>query len=217
MMSKRFSLSILSGAALLGISAFAQAENYEVTITNLTRNQVFSPVLVVSHRSNVHLFQAGDTASPELAAIAEGGDTGPMEALLDTLSGVSDFTTSGAIPPGMSASVTVQGRPYTSISALSMLVNTNDAFLALNGEAVSRWRGANVRVPAYDAGSEANTELCSDIPGPACPADSGNAHVDGEGFIHVHNGIQAVGDPELDPAEYDWRNPVASISIKRVH
>ena len=216
-MLQRLSVSTMAGVALLGASAFAQADNYEVTITNLTRNQVFSPVLVVSHRSNVHLFQAGESASPELAAIAEGGDTGPMEMLLQMTPGVADFTTSGPVPPAMSASVIVHGPALTSISVLSMLVNTNDAFLALNGERVSRWRGASVRVPAYDAGSESNNELCAEIPGPACGGAGPSPDDEGEGFIHIHNGVHGVGSMELDPAEYDWRNPVASIRIKRVH
>ena len=216
MMLTRLFMPILTGAALLSASAVAQAGNIEVTITNLTRHQVFSPVLVVSHARRLSLFQAGEPASMELAAIAEGGDTAPMEAMLAETSGVLDFSTSGPIPPGMSASVSILALPNTAISALSMLVNTNDAFLALNGEPATFGIPNTVSVPAYDAGSEANTELCADIPGPACPADSGNAHVDGEGFIHIHNGIHGVGDPELDPAEYDWHNPVASITIKRV-
>jgi hypothetical protein len=203
---------------LLGVSTLVQAADYEVTITNLTRHQIFSPLLVVSHKDNMNLFQAGHEASDELAAIAETGNVGPMEDALMGLPGVSDFANTGAVLlPGMSDSVVVQGRPYTRISVLSMLVNSNDAFLALNSQPATIWRPVSVQVPAYDAGSEANSELCSDIPGPACPPDSGNAHADeGEGFIHIHNGIHGIGDPELDPAEYDWRNPVAAITIKRV-
>ena len=213
----RFSQSLVVGLLLAG-SALAHAASYEVTVTNLTRNQVFSPVLAVSHSSNVSLFQVGESASPELVAIAEGGDVGPMEDLLENAAGVSDFANSGApVMPGMSVSLVVEDGPYTRISVLSMLVNTNDAFLALNGQQATIWRSVSVRVPAYDAGSEANTELCSDLPGPSCPADSGNAHVDeDEAFahIHVHNGIHGVGD--LDPTEDDWRNPVASIHIRRM-
>jgi len=36
----------------------------------------------------------------------------------------------------------------------------------------------------------------------------------GEGFVHVHSGIQGIAD--LDAARYDWRNPIAKISVKRV-
>lgn len=213
----RHLLQTLAAAVLLSASAHAAATDYEVTITNLTRNQVFSPILAVSHKRGIQLFSAGDMVSAELAAIAEGGDTAPLEGVLANTAEVMDFANSGApLPPGMSASILVQGAPYTRISVVSMLVNTNDAFLALNSEPVSIWRGADTYALAWDAGSEANTELCADIPGPACPADSGNAHVDGEGFIHIHNGIHGVGDADLDPAEYDWHNPVAQIQIHRV-
>lgn len=71
-----------------------------------------------------------------------------------------------------------------------------------------------VEAEAYDAGSEANSESCTYIPGPPC----GNAEVrdtgDAEGFVHVHAGVHGIGD--LDPAMHDWRNPVAEITIKRV-
>ena len=67
-------------------------------------------------------------------------------------------------------------------------------------------------------GTETNNELCTHIPGPACPMDSGNAQAGpGEGFIHVHRGFHgvAVDDPEggLTEAGYDWRNPVAEVFI----
>jgi hypothetical protein len=32
--------------------------------------------------------------------------------------------------------------------------------------------------------------------------------------VHIANGIQGVGD--LAPAMFDWRNPVASVSIRRM-
>ena len=37
---------------------------------------------------------------------------------------------------------------------------------------------------------------------------------DGEGFVHIHPGIH--GGNSLDPAQHDWRNPVAAISITRI-
>jgi hypothetical protein len=36
----------------------------------------------------------------------------------------------------------------------------------------------------------------------------------GEGFVHVHRGIHGVGD--LKPIGRDWRNPVATVSIRLV-
>jgi hypothetical protein len=70
-------------------------------------------------------------------------------------------------------------------------------------------------VGAFDAGSEGNNEDCAFVPGPACPPDSGNARStsDAEGYVHIHNGVHGIAD--LGPAAYDWRNPVAKITITR--
>jgi hypothetical protein len=73
-------------------------------------------------------------------------------------------------------------------------------------------RGETRSTMAYDAGSEKNNERASHIPGPCC----GNAFVrDPEGqLIRHHDGITGVGD--LDPALYDWQDPVARIAIERI-
>lgn len=102
----------------------------------------------------------------------------------------------------------------------SMMVNTNDAFVGLR--AVELHPGMSFTVPAYDSGTEENNEDCFSVPGPACGAirngepsvQSGN----GEGFVHVHRGIHGTfqGEPtDLDPSEYDWRNPSLLITVER--
>ena len=70
--------------------------------------------------------------------------------------------------------------------------------------------------PGYDAGSEANDELCANIPGPTCDGVGASPGVnDGdEGFVHIHRGMHDAGD--LSSAVYDWRNPVARITVSRV-
>ena len=42
---------------------------YEVTITNLTHGQVFSPPIVITHKHDFILFDLGEMASEELAAL----------------------------------------------------------------------------------------------------------------------------------------------------
>ena len=86
------------------------------------------------------------------------------------------------IPPGHSASVMVESGPgYRSISVVGMLATTNDSFFAVSGVQVpapaflffSAPRSKTLNAPAYDAGSEANSESCEFIPGPplweSCP------------------------------------------------
>jgi hypothetical protein len=63
----------------------------------------------------------------------------------------------------------------------------------------------------WDAGTEANNELSTHIPGPpfgGAMRDVGDA----EGFVHIHPGIHGVGD--LDASMYDWRNPGVMVTIK---
>ena len=49
-------------------------KKYEIIITNLTRGQIFSPPIVISHNRGFRLFELGEEASEELAALAEDGD-----------------------------------------------------------------------------------------------------------------------------------------------
>jgi hypothetical protein len=98
------------------------------------------------------------------------------------------------------------------ISVAGMLIPTNDTFVALNAATLPRWSQSHT-VPAYDAGSEFNDELCANIPGPTC-GGAGDSVEDGEGYVHISRGISGIGD--LEPSSYDWRNPVARIGIKRV-
>jgi hypothetical protein len=195
---------------------------YEVTITNITRGQNVTPVLVATHRPGVRLFTLGQPAAPELATVAEEGDVGPLMAMAQASGATFDLrTTSGLIGPGQSQTVRVQARgPFTHVSAVAMLIPTNDGFFAVNG--VELPRGPDVLVvdaPAYDAGSERNDELCASIPGPfftECGGPGGGGQPSGgeEGYVHVHAGIHGVGD--LMASERDWRNPVVRVTLRRV-
>ena len=102
-------LAVLTFATALASPAVL-ADEYRVTITNLTAGQSFTPMLVVSHRRDVHLFSPGEMASPEIEAIAEGGDTGPMQAMLDSSPDVQEsVSTGGLLGPGESVTVSLEG------------------------------------------------------------------------------------------------------------
>lgn len=215
--SKNPGIWILGAAALLSLMALpavASAQNYEVTITNLTKGQIFAPPVVYTHRSSFDLFTPGEAAIPELAGLAEDAANDPLVALLSAESKVADVAVAGGvILPGESATVHVRawGRARN-ISALGMLVTTNDAFFAAEKRVPSF--SNTVYATAWDAGSEANTQDCDDIPGPPC-FNPGVRVTDGaEGFVYVHAGIQDRGD--LSSEDYDWRNPVAKITIRHV-
>ena len=203
----------------------SEGQQLAVTVTNLTRGQTFTPVLVASHKRGVHLFELGREASAELATLAEEGNVGPLSDLLLASQNVFDVTNSGPPPagfvgPGQSKTVLVRTRGnFDHISVAAMLIPTNDGFFALNGAmAPSGRQSLTLFSPAYDAGSERNDELCASIPGPffvECGGPGGGARVgDGEGYVHIHAGIHGIGN--FSAAERDWRNPVAKISIRRV-
>jgi hypothetical protein len=221
-------LFLVTGVCV-GETAFAQrGPQYEVTVTNLTRGQQFTPILVASHREGATLFSLGETASSQLETLAEEGNTGPLANLLLSMPEVKDVKTSPAPPPasnlidpGESVVVTVEaGAGFGHLSVAAMLIPTNDGFFAIN--AVKGPKGnktLTLLAPAYDAGSERNDELCASIPGPnfaECGGAGGGAMVVGgeEGYVHIHAGIHGIGD--LVAANRDWRNPVAKVTIRRV-
>ena len=197
------------------------AQEYEVTITNITQGQTFTPLLAATHKKRVQIFETGEPAIPELATLAESGNIAPLDALLMAMpNNVFDTVNSAGLLPngllGPGESVTLRIRAtgsFNRISVVGMLIPTNDTFVALNSAPLPSRSGSHV-VPAYDAGSEYNDELCVNIPGPPC-GGAGDSVEDGEGFVHISSGIHGIGD--LQAASYDWRNPVARIDIRRVH
>lgn len=199
-----------------------EGARFEVTITNLTRGQQFTPILVASHKSNVQLFELGKLASTELATLAEEGNTAPLAAALSALPGTGQVVTgSGLTNPGASVTLIVEGRRgFGFFSVAAMLIPTNDGFFAVNGAALPRGNDSlTLTAPAYDAGSERNDELCVSIPGPffaECGGSGGGAAPAGgeEGYVHIHAGIHGIGN--LPAATRDWRNPVALITVRRM-
>ena len=223
-LATRCSAALLAACIFVTATAHAdhydrRAQTYNVMITNITKGQVFSPPVFVTHSRQVALFAVGEEAIAELAIVAEDGMGGPLADLASGLPQVAKAqATMAPIPPGASAEYEIRSaRGFNVFSVVAMLVNTNDAFLAIDSESLPRWRGASRTYYAlgYDAGSEGNNEDCVYIPGPACPMDSGNARStdDAEGYVHIHNGVHGIAD--LAPDAYDWRNPVAKITITR--
>ena len=204
----------------------AMSADYDVTITNVTSGSIFTPIYVISHKPGIKLFELGHPASSELAAIAEGGDFSSLATSLQGDSRVVDTADSaalladsgGLLLPGASVTVTVRApNGPGQVSLASMMLPTNDGFIALNGVDVPRnERSVSYYSPGYDAGSEPNDELCVSIPGggPCGGGQGGSPGAGGEDYVHIHSGIHGIGD--LSSSDHDWRNPTAYITIKRV-
>jgi hypothetical protein len=221
---------VLTNSGLFPQTALAQEKfRYEITITNLTRGQHFTAPLVVTHKANLRLFAVGEAVPQQLAVFAEEGTPTALAALLAGMPEVKDLlVTAGAgapaantlIDPGKSATVTIEGnREFDHLSFAAKLIPTNDAFIAINSTpGPPSDKLITMFVPAYDAGSEQNDELCASIIGPnisECRGAGGGGHPGGgEGFVYVHNGIHGVGN--LTAAIRDWRSPVARIIIRRI-
>lgn len=92
---------ITIGIGVRGNRALAQdsAQSFEVTVTNLTQGQRFTPILVATHKQGLKLFELGRASSPQLEILAEDGDTAPLTALLLGMPEVLDVTDSGSLLP----------------------------------------------------------------------------------------------------------------------
>lgn len=216
LINKTLKAAAISGLLLASSTAFAGKYHvYQVTITNMTNAISFTPILVASHRKGVSIFEAGSPASDGLTAIAEGGNTDPLTAELEADHHVSDVQNSGGLlKPGESVTVEVKAKKGARyISVASMMLPTNDGFIGASSVKAPKHGTATYYSPGYDAGTEPNDEVCANIPGPTCGGAGPSPEEDGEGYVHINRGIHGIGDLAADV--YDWRNPVARISITR--
>ena len=76
------------GFPLVSAEEAEGSRTYAVTVTNISRGQIFSPPVVIAHDDSYRLFAPGDPASSELAALAEDAVSGPLLAMLGTLPSV---------------------------------------------------------------------------------------------------------------------------------
>ncbi len=143
------------------------AGDYVVTLTNLTRSQVFSPFIAYSHDKSLFLFRLGEPASDALAGLAQDADRqGLVEELTANYLVKKIIQAEDVLAPGQSSVFTISAAAkYRFLSLASMLVSTNDAFVALNCLKLPRHE-TTVYLYAYDAGTEDNDESCPYIPGP---------------------------------------------------
>ena len=164
------SLAVMLFSLIFSTSFAQQGRQLEVTIKNITRGQVISPPVVISHNKDFQLFELGSPAIDELVMLAEDGMTEPLVGYVASQSSVLDsIAASGPLMPGESVTLLINtSSRFKYITAVGMLVTTNDAFFATEGIKAPPHGEKTVHAEAYDAGSEANTESCEHIPGPPC-------------------------------------------------
>ncbi|MBC3767714.1 spondin domain-containing protein [Neptunicella marina] len=194
--------------------------SYEVTVVNLTNGQPLSPVAVVLHQEG-HLWTVGESASEALELMAEGGDNSEILAMENVMASASGEAPVG---PGHSDTITVSIEDVAdaNLSVATMLVNTNDAFTGLDSvdlaelEVGASWSTMSM---AYDAGTEANSELQSTIPGPAAGGNGFDAARDDVDFVAMHPGVVTKDDGLMESvltSHHRFDNPVAKIIVTRM-
>ena len=227
----------LLATTLVATSLLAQpaaAVDFDVRITNLTNGIYFTPFLAVAHPDGSALFEAGQPASASLQAMAEGGDIAGLAADVTGLGAtVVENPAGGLLAPATSVTfnMNTDGTTNTLLSAVAMLLPTNDGFAGLNAITIPTEPGTYIyNVNAYDAGTEANDEILNGAgaPGmPGMPADPGGlagtggtgaATTDANTTVHIHRGSlgdtdAGAGASDLDSRVHRWLNPVIRVTI----
>lgn len=229
---KRLIPSLMTAGVLA--SSPVMAQDLDVTLTNLTHNTYFTPLLVAAHSESNHLFQPGVAASGNLQAMAEGGD---ISGLIDDVDAIgADYVANpaeGLLAPGNSTSFSMTSSSSNNrLSITAMLLPTNDGFVGLNALHIPTIPGTyRYTLNGYDAGTEANNEVLVEgggAPGvlgvPGDPTGDAGANATGvvnteaNGVVHIHRGTLGDTNPsggisDLDSRVHRWLNPVAELTI----
>jgi hypothetical protein len=213
------------------------ARTYRVTVANLTTGQPFTPPAVAAHRASVEVFAVGEPANDAIQQLAENGNLEPLSDLIASTndvrgSAVAETPLVPASDPGDT------GLPYyveleleadasaRYLTVVSMLIGTNDGFTGLDTVALPERVNESIPyyAPSFDAGTETNTEDFDDMVPPAQELVGVSSEKEGTGetnpdlaeggVIAPHGGI--VGDGDLDPEVYGWRDPAALVQVERL-
>lgn len=205
---------------------------FEVTVTNLTNAQPLSPVAVMFHQSGFNSFIDGETASPALELLAEGGNNADVLSEVQAAAEhIASGSTEGPVPPqaiSPAVTLTVPADSLTDmrLSIISMLVRTNDAFTGANGADISNMSVGDTRTmtgPTWDSGTEANTETAVTIPGPGFGGEGFNAARDDIlDVVRFHGGVVTNESTDFGLATSDleevhrFLNPTSRIVVTRI-
>lgn len=200
---------------------------FEITVSNMTNAQPFSPVAVITHQSDYTVFEVGSPSTLGVELMAEGGDNSDLiDEAVSNVNVLMAVSGAGPIPPAGAETVSLEmlesDLEGLLLSVSSMLVNTNDAITGLNRISLESMVAGDVvmmRSIAYDAGTEANSERAVHIPGPAGGGEGFNpARDDLVSVVTMHPGVVSSDDglaisDLTDQHRFD--NPVSQFRIER--
>ncbi|MEH6453678.1 MAG: spondin domain-containing protein [Psychromonas sp.] len=194
---------------------------YQVTVTNLTHGQPFSPPTLIVN-TGAPLWEVGQPASLALEKLAESGDSSDLLSSFDQTQATSVVST-GPLLPGNSVDLSLSiSEQHTYLHLLTMLVNTNDAFSGLTNLDISELalnETTIVTLGVYDAGTEENSELAGTIPGPADSGTGFETQRDDTDKVSVHAGVVTSDDGLLQSVltQADrFDNPAMKLTITRI-
>lgn len=201
--------------------------DYRITLTNITHSQPLSPIAVILHGKNYIAWEDGLPISNGLEILAEGGDpTDFIQAAENDNNVFAAKTGTGVILPGgnesLSLRVDTSERDTIYLTIATMLVNTNDAFGGVNAKSISHLelgQSLILMAPAYDAGTEGNSESLASVPGPAAGGEGFNTSRDDVDFVRIHSGIISSEDGlenSVLTGSHHWDNPVFKLVVTRI-
>ncbi|WP_102798652.1 spondin domain-containing protein [Bowmanella denitrificans] len=228
----KYTLVALAGMSVL--ASTAQAADLDIQIQNISHGVYFAPLFISAHNQDMYLFKLGEAASPELQAMAEGGNIAGLAEMASAMGADSvENPAQGPMSPGMTVMTSLStSEGNTWLSVTGMMVPTNDGFVGLNSWEIPTEAGSyEFYLQGYDAGTEANDEIrgsgAPGVPGlPVLPFFDAEVGQNGTGVtttennpvVHIHRG--SIGDTDmqggssdLDSSRHRWLNPVAKVTV----
>lgn len=226
--------SVATSVTMMAASSAVSAQDLDITVTNLTQGLYFTPIVAAAHNGDTQLFSTGMAASPELTAMAEGGDISGLVSILSNAdANTVENPAGGLLAPSTSTNFMLmndEGNQYLSFSA--MILPSNDGFVGVSSWMIPEEAGTyTVYVNAYDAGTEANDEIrgsgaVGEAGMPVPPPLEAMIGMNGTGVtmsetnmvVHVHRGNlgdddMMAGKSDINSSVQRWLNPVAKLTV----
>ncbi len=200
---------------------------FEVSVTNETAGQPFSPMTLVAHKTAQKFWEIGQPVSVGLEYIAESGNAAPWrDTLKDNSMVYLTKEGKGLILPGKSETFTLalteaELADDARLSFAVMLGKTNDGLVLMSGQKINTLKqgeSMSVRLLSYDAGTELNRETAATLG--ALGGEGVNAGRDDRvNQLTLHGGVVSQDDGLASSALTQlekWDHSVAKVDIKRL-
>ncbi len=187
----------------------AAADSFDVTIRNTSGGSaypgVLSPPLYAVHDGSVMLFEGGAAASEGLEALAEDGNAAVLADELrgNTAVGMAGVAGAGPLMPGAEVTFTVTADAANRyLNVASMIVPSNDAFVALGATGIELLDAAGARRSEADIAADVAAALG------AWDAGTETNEAGAAGANQAPRGMPNTGAPEGDGSVRELDDPV---------